>query len=657
MIRSKTGAVDTELVDWWTEFQECNDGERRQMISDFKMSKGGQVTIFVILVIVIVAGIVLFFAFKGGLIQGKIPQELEPVYNYYLSCIEGETLDGAFILEQQAGYIEPPEFSSGSDYMPFSSELDFLGMGVPYWYYISGNGISNEQIPSKGKMKEQLNDYIEEGINLCDFSQFEAQGFEIEIGESSVDSFIRDTSISVNVNQNLNINYGDTNWRGVRHSISANSNLGKFYDLAKKIYQNNKEEMFLENYGVDILRLYAPVDGSEIGCSPKIWQVENVRNDLINALETNIPAIKVKGDYYDLNKRANKYFVQDIGKDVDINVNFMYLAEWPMKMEVWPSEDNILIAEPIGLQEGMGMLGFCYVPYHFVYDFAYPVLIQIYSGAEMFQFPVVVFINKNNPREALDAQGLPDVVPELCQKKNTQLTVSTYNTHLGLVEANIKFKCFDTVCDIGKIEIDDGDSSLTADFPQCVNGYILASAEGYKTEKHLISTINPGSVTVILDKIYELDLEVQKVGSVLSNDYAVVTFTKDDEVKSVAYPEMNKIKLTEGQYEIKVYVYSDSNINLKGSLTHKCVDVPKTGVLGIFGITEEKCFDLEVPDQIISFAVSGGGTQNYYIAESELEDSNKLIINADSFTKPTKVEDLQTNYNYVDTRGLDVVFE
>ena len=120
---------------------------------------------------------------------------------------------------------------------------------------------------------------------------------------------------------------------------------------------------------------------------------------------------------------------------------------------------------------------------------------------------------------------------------------------------------------------------------------------------------------------------------------------------------MNKIKLTEGQYEIKVYVYSDSNINLKGSLTHKCVDVPKTGVLGIFGITEEKCFDLEVPDQIISFAVSGGGTQNYYIAESELEDSSRLIINADSFTKPTKVEDLQTNYNYVDTRGLDVVFE
>lgn len=622
-----------------------------------KKSNRAQVTIFIILAIVVVAGIGIFFAYRGNLFQTSVPMELEPVYSYYLSCIENNALDGAFILEQQAGYIEPPEFSPGSDYMPFSNQLDFLGIGVPYWYYISSNGISNEQIPSEPKMEKQLDDYVGERINLCDFSQFEAQGFEIEVGEGSVDSSIKGNSISVNVNQNLNINYGDISWRGTKHFVSANSNLGNFYNLAKKIYENNKEEMFLENYGVDVLRLYAPVDGSEIGCSPKIWQVDNVRNDLINALEVNVPAIKVKGDYYDLNAPSNKYFVQDIGKDVDMSVNFMYLAEWPMKMEVWPSEDNILIAEPVGLQEGMGMLGFCYVPYHFVYDFAYPVLIQIYSGAEMFQFPVVVLIDKNNPREALDAQGLPDVVPELCQKKNTRIKVSTYNTNLNPISANIKFKCFDTICDIGNTEMSGGDAVLNADFPQCVNGYILASAEGYKTEKYLISTINPGNAMIVLDKKYNLNLEVQKKGSVLSNDYAVVTFTKDDEVKSVAYPEMNEIELTEGQYEIKVYVYSDSNINLKGSSTQKCVDVPKTGVLGIFGMSEEKCFDLEIPDQIISFAVSGGGTQNYYIAESELENSGKLIINAESFTKPTKVEDLQINYNNVDTMGLDIVFQ
>jgi hypothetical protein len=613
----------------------------------------GQLTIFIILAIVIVAGVGLFLAFRSGLFEKSIPSELEPVYNYYLSCVEGETLDGIFILEQQAGYIETPEFSPGTDYMPFSSQLDFLGIGVPYWYYVSGNGVVSEQVPSERKMESQLNDYVEERIDLCDFSEFEEQGFEIEIGESEVESKIESNSVLVDVKQVLNIKKGDVSWRGTTHSVSPDSNLGEFYNLAKEIYENNQEEMFLENYGLDILRLYAPVDGSEIGCSPKMWEVEEIRYDLINALEANIPAIKVQGDYYSLNKPENKYFVQNIGNDVDVNVNFMYSATWPMAMEVWPTEEGILMAEPVGLQEGMGLLGFCYVPYHFVYDFSYPVLIQIYSGSEMFQFPVVVSIDKNNPRESLDAQGLPDVVPELCKEKNTEITVSTYNTNLNPVKADIKFKCFDTICDIGNT--DEGD--LSTEFPQCVNGYILASADGYETEKYLISTINPGGAMIVLDKKYELDLEVKKAGSSLGDDYAVITFTKEDEVKTLSYPDMKEVELTEGQYEIKVYVYTNSNINLEGSTTHKCVDVPKTGVLGLFGMTEEKCFDFDIPDQIVSFAVSGGGSQNYYIAESELENSNKLIIDASSFTKPTKIEDLQINYNQVDTSDLGVFFE
>jgi len=61
-----------------------------------------------------------------------------------------------------------------------------------------------------------------------------------------------------------------------------------------------------------------------------------------------------------------------------------------------------LIANPVGNQPGLGVLCFCYVPYHFVYNIGYPVLIQVYSGEEIFQFPVAVVVKGNKPREALD---------------------------------------------------------------------------------------------------------------------------------------------------------------------------------------------------------------------------------------------------------------
>ena len=615
-----------------------------------------QVTVFIILALVIVTGIVLFFALRGNLFGVNVPVELEPAYNYYLSCIENDVHNGALILGQQGGYIEGPDFSPGSEYMPFSSHLGFMGFGIPYWYYISGNGIKKEQVPSLEKMESELENYVEEGLEFCDFSELEEKGFEVNLDneEKSVNIKIENNKISIDVNQKIDITFGETSWSGKKHSDNVQSSLGKFYDLAKNIYFNNKEGMFLEDYGVDILRLNAPVDGTEITCVPKLWSVDGIRIGLMDALEANIPAIKVKGSYYDLRKEENEYFVRDIGKPVDTNVNFMYSKGWPMKMEVWPSDGEMMRADPVGTQEGLGMMGFCYVPYHFVYDFAFPVLIQVYSGEELFQFPVVVSIDKNKPRKALDVEGLPNVVPELCEHKASMISVYTYNTGLNPVESKIKYKCFDTSCDIGVTKSNGVDAILTDKFPQCVNGYVIASADGYKTKKQLLTTVTDGTVDIILDKEYELNLEINGA----SGDRAIATFKKEGgDTTTVAYPEQKKIKLTEGQYEIQVYVYSDTEITLRGENTQKCVDVPKNGVFGVFGFTEEKCFDMQIPDQTIDSAVSGGGTQSHYITESELAGSTKVNLEVEGFGTPNKVEDLQLNYNLIKTSNIFVGFE
>ncbi|MBT4135421.1 hypothetical protein HOD75_02600 [archaeon] len=620
----------------------------------FDRGKKGQLAIIIIVAIILVLAVILIFVFRGSFVGTSIPADLEPVYSYYLSCVEENALEGASILSQKGGYINNPDFSPGSIYMPFSSELDFLGIGIPYWYYVSGNGVLNEQKPSLEKMEQELDVFLEERLELCDFSSFEAQGFIIGLSDLEVETEIRDNDVVVNLVQEISITREDSSWSQNKHKKNVKSNLGGFYELAEKIFLNNKESMFLENYGLDVLRLYAPVDGSEIGCSPKIWSVDEIQENLSDALSVNVPATKIKGNYYDLAEDENKYFVQDIEENVDVNINFMYSKDWPMRLEVWPSEDKILRADPVGLQEGLGMLGFCYVPYHFVYDFGYPVLVQIYSNEELFQFPVVVYINKNKPREALDVEGLPDVVPELCENKNTQLSVSTYNTNLEPVEAHIRYKCLDTSCSIGESVIENNVASLKADFPQCVNGYVIASAEGYETKKQLVSSIDESSVNVVLNKQYKLDLEVNSGGSDV--DYAVVNFIKEDKTITISYPEQKEIELTEGQYEVKTYVYKNSSINLEGESVEKCVTVPKSGFFGIFGATDEKCFTMDIPSQVVSFAVSGGGTQNYYVGEKELMDYEKIVIYADSFGTPRKVEDLQLNYNKIEISGLEIDF-
>ncbi|MBS3093752.1 hypothetical protein J4456_04205 [Candidatus Pacearchaeota archaeon] len=600
---------------------------------------------------------ILFFVFREGLTFNRVPQEFQPVYNYYLSCIEDETLYGSTIAGQQGGYIDIDAlgFSPGSIHMPFSNQLDFLGNSVPYWYYISGNGVVKEQVPSKEKIETELNGFVEERLPYCDFSSFIEQGYRIELSEvAEVSTRVNENNILVNVEQPLNIYFGNDSYRATSHEKKVDSNFGKFYDLAQKIYQDNKKSLFLENYGVDILRLYAPVDGNEIGCSPKIWNIGAVRENLTSALEANTGFIKIKGDYYTV-KKENEYFVHDIGENVDANVNFLYLREWPMKVEVWPSDGSFLRADPIGLEEGYGILGFCYVPYHFVYDFVYPVLVQIYYEDELFQFPVVVYIEKNKPREADNVESRVSAVPELCLNRNTRVNVKTVDRNFNPVPADISFACFDTICPIGRSMLSNGDALLETDFPQCVNGFIVARAEGYETFRYKATIIEEQTINLALNKEYEMKLDVRKNGRPLaSEDYAIVYFSKNNLSKIVSYPETSNVSLAEGQYQIKTYIYSNTELTIDSGSSSQCVDVPISGVFGLFGVTEKKCFDVAIPSQSINVGITGGGLQNYFVTEQELADARTIVIDADDFGTPSKIQDLQINFERIDASRMNV---
>ncbi|MFH1308134.1 MAG: hypothetical protein ABIH72_04745 [archaeon] len=619
-------------------------------------SKRSQITVFVIIAIVIVCVIGAYFVLKDRLFINEIPVVFQPVEEYYLSCIDDLGRTGAEILGEQGGYIYLPEFEAGSEYRPFSSQLNFYGTGVPYWYYVSGNNIIKEQKPTKSSMESDLEKYIEENIGECDFREFTARGFDIEVGDSvNTDVSISNNKISVNLARTISMSYGEESAVIKEHKKDISSSLGRFYSLATKIYDSEKQEAFLENYAVDVLRLYAPVDGVELSCSPKVWLYTEIEEDLKAALESNIMAIKLEGDYYSLSKKQHDYFVHDIGVNVDSNINFLYSKDWPFRFEVWESNNGVLIGKPVGMQEGLGILGFCYVPYHFVYDLNFPVMIQIYNGEELFQFPVAVIIDKNKQREALPVEStLGEAEPEMCKYKTQEITVYTYDVNLEPVEAEVIYNCLGASCDIGSTRIEGSDAILVGSFPQCINGFVYANAEGYASNREIFSTNKDGVVNIVLDKLYNLEIEFT-IDEKISEDRAIISFVSEDNTQTVSYPDQDSVKLSEGMYNISVYAYSDSKVTIPGLDEEICTEVPKEGLLGVFGVSEEKCFDVNTESQEISNSISGGGNQEEYLIESQLQ-TGKIKINVDSIPVPDSIDDLQDAYNLVEVLGVDIGF-
>src|SRR3989344_7427096 len=162
--------------------------------------KGGQVAIFVIIAIVIVVGIVVYFLARGSIGVSSIPADLKPVFDYYEGCVEKEVKAAISLAGSQGGYVDVPDYNPGSEYAPFSSQLNFLGFPVPYWYYISGNGVIKEQQPSKDSIQGEIERYINENIEKCNFDQFYQQGYDIEFGEAVAEVKIEDNKIGITLN-------------------------------------------------------------------------------------------------------------------------------------------------------------------------------------------------------------------------------------------------------------------------------------------------------------------------------------------------------------------------------------------------------------------------------------------------------------------------
>jgi len=610
------------------------------------MKSKGQVTVFIIIAIIIVAVVAGFLIFRNQIFPAQISTSASPVYTTFTSCLEDYTQSGIDILESQGGYIYLPDFEAGSNYMPFSSQLNFAGNAVPFWYYVSGNNIEKEQVPTKSQMQQQLATYIESKIRNCRYEDYIIQGFEINQGEPKATVTINKDNVNVDLDMDLTITKDEETSSANNHNLKVNSNLGGLYDTSRRFYDYEQQNLVLEKYGVDVLNLYAPVTGVEISCSPKIWDSNQIFSELQDGIESNTQALKIKNDQYTITNPENKYFIIDF-TSAD-NIRFLNSKNWTYNLEVG-SDSPILLANPVGNQPGLGILGFCYIPYHFVYNIKYPVLVQVSSNDEIFQFPLAVVIIGNNPRKPLDGSANLIETPQLCTYKNTPINVRTTDNSLNSIDADVLFECFATKCDIGRTT----NGVLQGGFPQCANGYIIAKADGYKDAKYPISTINSGEASIVLEKLYNLNVELKLDGQIYSSD-AIISFDSGDGIKTISYPLQKSIDLNEAQYEITVNIFRDSQLSLQATTMNQCVEVPRNGIFGAFGLTQEKCFDVTIPEQTVTSALAGGGKQNYYILESELANSRTIEINAQSLPAPSTLEQLQTNSILIDSKKLDI---
>ena len=160
------------------------------------MDKRGQIAIFAIVAIVVVAGVgIYFFVAKPGNLQTTPGKSDSPLYNYAEECIESAIQGSIETFGLQQGYYIVPE----------SNSLDTSFYRIAY-YYLEGEILIPETSFFEKEFSKIVNDKIAE--ECPDFSFFEEDSYYINTNIERINSETRisDDKIEVNVDYPVFIN-------------------------------------------------------------------------------------------------------------------------------------------------------------------------------------------------------------------------------------------------------------------------------------------------------------------------------------------------------------------------------------------------------------------------------------------------------------------
>lgn len=192
------------------------------------MLKKGQVTIFIIIAVILVASVGLFFTFRDKLKGSGVPSDVENIHLFVENCIDTTSKEGLYQIGQHGGYYNVPKQTS----------IVYFTEEVPYYYLDN-----NIHIPSIEIIERELSDYIYDNLNECMFFEdFKRSGINISAGNYSISTEIKEETIKIKIRYPLTIEKTGTVFRLEDFQLIIDSNIKKLQGVSKEIVNTYVKE-------------------------------------------------------------------------------------------------------------------------------------------------------------------------------------------------------------------------------------------------------------------------------------------------------------------------------------------------------------------------------------------------------------------------------
>ena len=531
--------------------------------------KRGQITLFIIIgiIILMIVGLFLYIRKEQALKRVeiarpkivKVPEEVEPINEFVLTCLYELAKDGIKKLGDHGGYVNVKEltyyplFSTKGDAVQFSPGSELV---TAYWWHMSSDDdcrqncrFETKRVPLRKEQgfpsfESQIDDYVKENLEEClnGFEKFEKFGFIVEPrGTPKVETTITPEDVFITLEYPLRITRGETSHDIKNFVAELDVKLKNIYDLATRITNAQIQHTYLERVTRTIIDLFSGLDSKalpptselEITLSPgTYWIKHSVKEKLKQLLQIYIPFIQVWGvrNYnYALAPRGfhdEKFFEVTYNRQflLPLNVTYPELEARLQYFDWWepyfdlnchgelcePDQFSMFFPFSLGMKR-----------YEFAYDVSFPVLVEISQPSAFkgegysFKFFLEANLRNNQPFKIgtkLYSTGRPELMlfcnPNQRTSGNITILVQDGVTGLGVDEAIVYYACADARCNMGVTK----NGTFASKFPRCLGGLLTIRKPGYASTTTVLDTDTSENftITITLEPFRKLDFSIKQ---------------------------------------------------------------------------------------------------------------------------------------------------
>tara|TARA_Y100000310_G_scaffold63517_1_gene58943 strand:- start:2023 stop:2796 length:774 start_codon:yes stop_codon:yes gene_type:complete len=235
------------------------------------MRNKGQVAVFVIVGVLLVAAIALFFLFRSGKIPSIVVGFEEDPQLFLESCIESKISKGADLLLKQGGNINPLLYKT----FKFGEEGY---QNISYLCYTSKNYVPcvNQEPVLIKHLEDEISTYIGEDLEEC-FSDWktnmEKQNYKVNLGSLNYSVNLEPNQIIVEANRGISLNKKEESFQYEEFRVVIRNKLYDLSILSQEILSQEAEFCNFDHLGYMILYSDFDIDKFRTGDLDTIYTI------------------------------------------------------------------------------------------------------------------------------------------------------------------------------------------------------------------------------------------------------------------------------------------------------------------------------------------------------------------------------------------------